>query len=130
MGKLKMKERWAQTCTGIKRICDDPRTGENLFWIGFILFQGIGVWSTTMFPQSGVISKLFKLIFIACMGMKILLYERFSMKEIQAIVFCGICAVGTLYKARYIEPFMWLILIVASKNIPFKKIIQVYLLVT
>lgn len=130
MGKLKMKERWAQTCTGIKRICDDPRTEENLFWIGFILFQGIGVWSTTMFPQSGVISKLFKLIFIACMGMKILLYERFSMKEIQAIVFCGICAVGTLYKARYIEPFMWLILIVASKNIPFKKIIQVYLLVT
>lgn len=130
MGNLNMKERLEQICTGIKRVYDNPRTGEQLFWTGFILFQGIGVWSTTMFPQSGTISKLCKLVFIICMGMKILLYERFSMKEILTIAFCGICIMGTLYKTRYIEPFMWLILIVASKNIPFKKIIQVYLLVT
>lgn len=125
-----MKERWEQICTNTKRIYSDPHMGEILFWIGFIPFLGISVWSTTMFPQSGLISKLCKLIFIACMGTKILLYERFSMQEILAIVFCGICVVGTLYKARYIEPFMWMILIVASKNIPFEKIIQVYLLVT
>lgn len=130
MGNLNMKERWEQICTSIKRIYNDSHMGEILFWIGFIPFLGISVWSTTMFPQSGLISKLCKLIFIACMGTKILLYEQFSMKEILAIIFCGICVVGTLYKTRYIDPFMWMILIVASKNIPFKKIIQVYLLVT
>ena len=128
-GDQMMKNGWKSLCERVKTLFYDPHGGEQLFWIGFILYLGVAVWATTMFPQFGVISKSFKLCFIACMGLKILLYDRYAMKEVAAIILSGICVVGTLYEARYVDPFMWLLLLTASRGIQFRKILQVYLLV-
>ena len=126
----KIKTSWKKIYPGENASFYNPAVGERLFWIGFILYLGINVWSTTMFPKCGVISKICKLIFLACMGAKTLLYSQYSLKEWLLIFLSGGCVLGNLYETHYQEPLMWLVLIVSSQNISFRKILKVYVLVT
>lgn len=89
-----MKYRWKRFSERINSWYNDPYMEEKLFMIGFILYLGLSVWSTTMFPQSEMVSKICKLSFIICVGTKILLYDRYRMKEILYIILCGICVLG------------------------------------
>ena len=107
----------------------DYRAGETLALVGFALLLSVSVWSTTMFPRSGVIVKVCKLTFLGCMGVKILLYDKHRIKELLLIALAGACVLGNLYASRYLDPLMWMMLILGSRNVPFKKIIQVYLMI-
>lgn len=107
----------------------DYRAGETLALVGFALLLSVSVWSTTMFPRSGVIVKVCKLTFLGCMGVKFLLYDKYRIKELLLIALAGACVLGNLYASRYLDPLMWMMLILGSRNVPFKKIIQVYLMI-
>lgn len=108
----------------------NPQIGEQIFLIAFILYLGISVWQTTMFPLPDLIRKLFKLSALPLLGIKIVLYDRYQLKQIIMLALAGMCTLFVFYFGGFSFPFVWLILIMGSKNVPFEKILKVYLTIT
>lgn len=104
--------------------------GEILFFTGFIIYLARGVWATTTFPLPPLISKLCLLTAILFIGLKIVLYDNYTLKLLLGAGTAIVCSIGTLYSAGYLNVTLWLFIIMGSKNIPFKKILNVYLLIS
>lgn len=107
----------------------DFHTGEILFFTGYILYLGRGVWSTTTFPLPGIISKLCLLLPIIFIGLKIILYDGYTIKPLLFIIVMTLCAACVLYNTGYLNVFFWILPIIGSRHISFKKILKVYLLI-
>lgn len=109
---------------------DDSHTGEILFFTGFIIQLVRSLWITTMFPYSGLIGKLCLILSLMLIGSKILLYDIYTLKE---FFICGglmICVLAVYLNSRYLDPFLWFLIIVGCKDISFEKILKVYLIIT
>jgi len=108
---------------------DNKQLGEQLFLLGFISYLGASVWGTTVFPFSGLASKCLKLIYLSLIGIKVIAFDRYSLKTLLLLTLSGIATVLVLLSGGYKEPFMWFILVAASKDVSFEKILKVYLAV-
>lgn len=120
MGKLQKKyETWVS----------DFHNAELLFFAGFIIYLGRGVWSTTTFPLPRLISKLCLLLPLLLIGLKVLFFDNYRVKS---LIILGISAIGSLLIYRsssYLNILFWLVLVAGSKNISFEKILKVYLVI-
>jgi len=117
------KEKW-KYCHNAQQL------SEQLFLLGFIAYLGANVWTTTMFPFSGTVSKCLKLVYLSLAGIKVIVYDRYQLKAFLVLLLCGISTVLVLISSGYNIPFLWLLLIVGSKDVSFEKILKVYLIVT
>lgn len=108
----------------------NSQVGEILFFAGYILYLGRGVWATTMFPLHGGISKLCLLLSVVLIGLKIILYNRFKVSELWFAGCLVIISIMVFLSSSYLNIFLWALLIFGSKDISFKKILEVYLLIT
>lgn len=107
----------------------DFHNAELLFFAGFIIYLGRGVWSTTTFPLPRLISKLCLLLPLLLIGLKVLFFDNYKVKP---LIILGISAIGSLLIYRsssYLNILFWLVLVAGSKNISFKKILKVYLVI-
>lgn len=105
----------------------DPHNGEVLFLLGFILYMWRNVWVTTMFPLTGLMTIVcIPLTGILVMG-KILLFDRYSIRELFLVGGMAVCVLASAYCSRSANPFFWILVIIGSKDIPFRKLLKIYL---
>ncbi len=107
----------------------DYHNGELLFFIGFIIYLGRNTWATTTFPLPGFISKLCLLLPLLIIGIKIFFFDSYHARP---LLILGLLLIGSFviyYRSTYLNVLFWVILVGGSKNIPFKKILKVYLLI-
>lgn len=102
---------------------------EFLFFTGFIFYLGRGVWGTTMFPFPNILSKLCFALAILFICLKILLFDSYPFYLLIFASIMGLDSVLSLYYSHYLNIIFWVLLILGAKDISFKKIIQVYLLI-
>ena len=102
---------------------------ENLFLVGYASLLCLTVWSTTMLPLNGIASKACKLLFIGLVGIKIMCFDSYSIKDIILIVIMGVCAGAAFICSGYFEVLIWVLLLAGSKDIPFEKILKVYVVI-
>lgn len=121
--KLRQLKQWGQ-----ERLAD-PQCGDDLFLIGYAMYLATTVWATTMFPMTKMVQALCMLISLICIAIKIFLYGKYSIKKVLILVAAGLCCVVGLYKNHYVYPLIWFVLIAGSDQVPFEKILKVYLLI-
>lgn len=51
------------------------------------------------------------------------------MKKVLILAVTGLCCVVGLYRNHYVYPLIWFVLIAGSDQVPFEKILKVYLLI-
>lgn len=107
---------------------NDPYNGEILFFTGFTISIFWSVLRTTMFPYSMIAFVVCLAIAVSLMAAKIILFDTYTFKMLIVVVIMFVCGIMILLSARYFWPILWLFVVVASKDIPFRKILQVYLL--
>lgn len=110
-----------------QRYLSDAHTGEMLFFAGYILFLWRSVWITTMFPLGGLMTLICVPLAALFVGLKILLFDHYSVKQFLLLALALACICLVLYSSGSINPFFWLLLIAGSRNIKFEKILKVYL---
>lgn len=95
--------------------------------MGLVLYLWRGIWVTTMFPLSSLITIICIPLAVLLIVGKIILYDRYSKKSFIALILAVLCVMAVLYQSRNINPVLWLLLVVGAKDVPFKKILKVYL---
>ena len=105
-------------------------TGDQLYLLAFLINLLGESLSTTMFHVPGKFLLLIKFVTIALIGVKLLWFDFLQKKEM--LYFGGLMGASTLIwiTSGYSEVFMWGILLIGAKNVPFRKILQVYLIVS
>ncbi len=110
-----------------QRLLGEPYVGEMLFWSGFIMHLGRNVWATTMFPFPGRLSQVMLLLPVVLIFLKIILYDTYTMRELCFVIPAGLIVSITCIGSGYLGSGLWLLVIMGCKNIPFDKILRVYL---
>ena len=113
-----------------RSVKDNDNWKELLFFTGFIIYLARGVWATTMFPFPRIISKLCFGLAILFIGLKILLYDRYPYRRLICIGIMALDSLLVIYSSHYLNIFFWVLLILGAKDISFKKILQIYLIIT
>lgn len=106
----------------------DYHNAEKLFFSGFILCIFRGIMLTTMFPYIGIVLNTCLGISILLLLSKILFFDRYTLKMFIIVASMFIISIIVVLSSGYSWPFLWILIIVAAKDIPFRKILQVYLL--
>lgn len=106
----------------------DPHNGELLFFAGFILSAFLNIMRTTMFPDLGIALKLCLAISALLLVTKIILFDSYTFKMFIIVTIMLACCFMVALSSGYVGPFLWILDVVAAKDIPFRKILQIYLL--
>ena len=104
-------------------------TGENLFLLGYMIYLGRAVWTSTMFPFPGRLSTICLLTALMLMGLKIILFDRYSFIMIPGMAALVLCAGAVLVSSHYMNAVFWIFLVMGSKDVDFSKILKIYLIV-
>lgn len=105
----------------------DPHNGEVLFLLGFILYMWRNVWVTTMFPLTGLMTIVCIPLTGILVALKILLFDRYSIKELFLVGGVAVCVLASAWHSRSANPFFWILIVIGSKDIPFRKLLKIYL---
>jgi len=106
-----------------------PKNGERLFLLAFFFYMTIASLQTTMFRTGGPLVTIMNLIITGGILLKIVAFDSYSEKELYfAAWLLGDAAVVMAF-SNYKEVFYFAVIILGAKNVPFVKILKVYLLV-
>ena len=108
----------------------ESHPGEKLFYLGFIPLLFVLLWKTTAFPQYDQAELLAMAFFTACVALKMLLYDRWSIGEVIFLVLCLWIAGMSYYKSRFTRPLVLVIAVWGAKDLDGRRILQVWLLVS
>lgn len=109
-----------------EKLTANVHNGEILFFFGFGIYLFRYIMVTTMFPFSEKLSMLCIGVFVLCAVLKILLFDSYSPKMLLLAMALLGCGVMIAVSSGYIHPFLWLLAVVAAKDVPFRKILLVY----
>lgn len=107
----------------------DRSQGELFFCIGFIIILFRGMWLSTMFPQNRLLSTLCIPIAAFFIGLKILICDHYSVKQMVLAASVVICTMLSCYYSRTVNAFILILLVFGSRDIEFEKILKMYLAV-
>lgn len=101
-------------------------TAEKLYLIALIIFMTSSMLATTMFPIPGKLYTICKLMALLMIGCKIAWYDRYTIRQFLAVA--GLLGIALLVKvvSGYMDPLWWVLLLIGAKDIPFEKILKVY----
>lgn len=102
---------------------------EWLFLMAYMLYLFRGMWQSTMFPKFRIIVLVCVPVAALFLVLKIIIYDSYTQKSTFMIVITAIFILIICWRARTIIPFMWMLLILGSKNVDFKQILRIYVLV-
>lgn len=114
----------------IQRYLSDEKTGEYLFLVAFIIFLTGETLTTTMFSIPGKVYLLCKMVAVMLIGIKVLCFDIYRRRTFGIFIFLMAAAVVIMVHTGYTEPFMWLLMLFGARNVPWKKILQTYLVVS
>lgn len=110
-------------------IIEEKINGNQLYLIALAMFILGESLSSTMFQVPGMIYSICKMIPLLLIFIKVLLYDIYSPKlfwiSVIAIGLGGVIAIKSGYK----EPLFWLLMILGAKDVPWKKILQIYVII-
>ncbi len=109
---------------------EDERAGAQLYLLAFAIFLSEEVLGTTMFQIPGTVYVVWKAVAIVLVAAKIILFDRYRARSFWFMV-CML-AVGALIvvASGYTEALFWIVMLLGAKNVPFKKILQIYLIIS
>ena len=112
----------------IKRYLDID--GQTLYLVAYCIYLLSVVLSTTMFPNPGKIYTLCKYFAVALIGCKILRSDKYTWY--QAVVVSVLVGLAVIVRivAGHSDPFVWMMLLIGAKDVPFDKIIKIYFVLT
>lgn len=108
----------------------DKKTGEYLFLMAFIIFLTGETLTTTMFSIPGKIYLLCKMAAVMLIGIKILCFDIYSRKTFGIFIFFMTVGVVIAVHTGYTEPFMWILMLFGARNVPWEKILKIYLVIS
>ena len=114
----------------IQNFLENKSSGEQLYLIALVIFLTGETLTTTMFSVPGTVYTLCKMLTILFVAVKVLLFDQYQRRT---LILCGIAvAVSVLIvlRAGYTEPLMWTLVVIGAKDVPLKKILQTYLIVS
>lgn len=114
----------------LKKCLNDPYIGELLFIVGYTVFLGKFVWDSTMFPFPPVLHRVCLLITISCIGLKIILYDKYEFSTLLGIAGIVLTSVAVFVFGRYSDPIYWIFLVMGGKDVSFRRVLKVYFVVT
>lgn len=103
--------------------------GERVFLLAFFFYMVIAAMQTTMFRVGGPFVTIVKFLLAGCVLLKIIAFDRYTGKELCFAVWLFGDAMVVMVLSGYKEVFFFAVLLLGAKNIPFVKILKVYLLV-
>ena len=104
-------------------------TGGQLYLLAFLINLLGESLSTTMFHVPGNFLLLIKFVTIVLIGIKLLWFDSLGKKEV--LYFAGLMSTAILIWifSGYSEVFMWGILLIGAQNVPFRKILLIYIVI-
>ena len=109
---------------------DAARRAEVLFYSGFIPLLFVLLWKTTAFPQYEKAELLAMAFFTGCVALKMLLYDRWSVKEVIFLVLCVAIAGMSYYKSGFTRPLVVVIAVWGAKDLDGRKLLKVWLVMS
>ncbi len=106
----------------------NPYNGEVLFFGGFILYIFWKILRTTMFSYSEMAFQICLILSIILLAAKIFLFDIYTVKMFIAVAAMMACGLLVAVSSGYLWPFIWILIVVAAKDISYRKILQIYLL--
>ena len=103
--------------------------GQKLYLIAWTVFLTGNTLTTTMFQVPGMLLTLCNLLPVLLILAKILLYDHFTAVEFWGLGVVLLIGILIAVKSGYKEPLLWLIMLVGAKDVPFQKILQVYVII-
>lgn len=107
---------------------ENQHNGEILFFSGYILYLFWKIIKTTMFPYSDTAFMACLAISVLLLSMKIVLFDTYTPRMFLTVAVIFACGLVVAVSSGYLWPFIWSLVVVSAKDIPFRKILQVYLL--
>lgn len=103
---------------------------EKLYLLAFAIYLIGEVFGTTMFLLPGKVFVLCKLLAIGLLALKMLGIDQFKVHQYLIVCFLMADAVLVVFFSGYTEVLMWMIFLVAAKEVSFDKILKVYFVIT
>lgn len=120
-----------QTVVGkVQQFIAVPENGERLFLLAFFFYMTIASLQTTMFQLAGPIVTIVKFLLTGCILLKIIAFDRYTEKELCFAAWLLVDAVAVMVFSGYKEVLFFAVVLLGAKNIPFVKVLKVYLLVS
>lgn len=107
-----------------------PSAGEQLYLLAFFIFLISETFSTTMFQLPGSAYTLCKAVACLLLIIKVFRFDEFSRRTFFIFVLLILEAILVYVNSGYMEVFFWVLFVMGAKNVSFKKILKVYLIVT
>ncbi len=108
----------------------DTRSGAQMYLLAFAIFVCGECLGTTMFQIPGRAYVVAKAVALVLVAGKMILFDRYRPREFWLIV----CLLGigllVVVSSGYTEAFFWICMLLGAKDVPFRKILQIYLIVS
>ncbi len=114
----------------IGQLFADEKTGAQLFLFAFAVFLCEEALGTTMFQIPGTVYVGLKAVALVLVLGKIVLFDRYKPRDFWIMICLFAVGVLILVSSGYTEAFMWICMLVGAKDVPFRKILQIYLIIS
>ncbi len=114
----------------ISALLSDERTGAQIYLLAFAIFLCSECLGTTMFQIPGRVYVVAKGAAIILVALKMVLFDRYKPRDFWIMVCLLGLGVLIMVSSGYTEAFFWICMLVGAKEVPFKKILQIYLIVS
>jgi len=81
-----------------------------------------------MFSYSEMAFQICLILSIILLAAKIFLFDIYTVKMFIAVAAMMTCGLLVAVSSGYLWPFIWILIVVAAKDISYRKILQIYLL--
>ena len=104
---------------------------ERVFYIGFSLYLIVAFIRTTMFIDiiPSIFLKFLKYLELAFIFCKIIFMQKYSKNKLIIAICCGFIFLLSFCFSTYRLLLEYLLIIIAAKDVPIKKIIKIYLII-
>ena len=106
-----------------------PQNGERLFLFALFFYMTNASLLTTMFQVGGPILTSVNFLLIGSILFKIIVFDRYTEKELCFAAGLLFDAVVVMIFSGYYDVFYFSVILLGAKNVPFVKILKVYLMV-
>ena len=106
------------------------RWAERLFYIGFLPLLFVLLWKTTAFPQYEKAELLAMAFFTACSALKMLFFDRWSLKEVLFLAASLVIAGLSFYESGFTRPLVIVVAVFGAKDLDGRKLLKIWLLMS
>lgn len=111
----------------IREILADETTGTKLFLVAWCIFLCGETLSTTMFPVPNRMYMICRAVPVLLVVIKILLFDNYHVRSFWLSAFLVMTGSVVLFFSGYMEPLLWIIMLLGAQDVSWRKILQIYI---